>query len=1576
MQVFVLGMHRTGTSTVARLLNMMGCYFGPEGIALDPAEDNQKGFWERRDVKQANDLLLQKNNATWSNISQFRVEDISEDSRDDFFKMAKKIVNGIDAHRPWMIKDPRNCITFSLWRSLLELPVCVQVFRNPYEVALSLKRRNSFPIAFSLALWEKYQLASIASGKGLPNIIIDYNELIADPVKVVNKFFEDLTAHQVTGIRKPGEEEILSFITKKLYHQRDDETAYENYLTSRQLTIYKQLKKGEIDGEIFELKMEEEEDDLLAIYDDALRLKKENKLVKGKLEETESQLREKEAVFEKLHREIESKNGIISNKKLEIDKRENQLRQLKLEKEIMLASRGNELSEIRASQQKNQTNLESLLSRQMASQDENFDLFLNKLKDLSLAIDEKINIIEELSSERKLLEEKLGEAKEEKTFFQKELEIKTKVSEEKIKKLQLTISDLNGDLKTLSNTLNIQDKELVNWQIGINGKLRHLLALVESEAQMIEDVGSLHRLNLSSWRWKIGNTIIRMVESILLRKRGPIAVEHMTSLLDNARNRWENLSEKLLEVQDTLAQKSNFIDTVALDRVIEKVNFWETDTGDNNRNPGRDRQLEKQYSWQHSGVEVNSTQLDKTLSFSKESKIASPLKITIISPSTNIHGGTKRLLMIAKLLHLRGHSVNFIRQYKSRKLDWFDLDVPVIDLFFDEHEKLEVLEGEMPNADILISYGNNRANHILDQLSEKKGKKFQLFMHFGIHDKDLDIKNAKLENFQSLCTTSWIKDQLIKLVNSRPMLIDFGVHNDQFFPTRSKRPFRIGTLYHKSSWKRTKDALLAYKLVTAEPAFKDLQLILYGQEPDPDLEGINCEYVFDPSQNQIRDIYSSCAAWVMPSLFEGIGMCSVEAMLCKTPLITVDTGGSRDFCNSNNAVIISKKAPKAIADGIKWVFQNPTQASEMAEIAYRDICTHTWSNSIDLLEMAIQEKPLLPSRRVYDSSSPQNNRVQLTIGIPIHNQLDYVKQCLQSIEENTALSYEIILVDDNSDQETYEFLAQQVNERTLHIRNSVQRGFPYNCNTILRHAKGEFICLLNSDTIVTKNWGVRLIEALQKNANLAMVGPSTSYGVAKNYDEVAQQLEEVHFKRFEMSYAEIQEFQKLNHQKVGSEWTSTEYINGFCMMLKSAVLPEIGFFDTEFGLGSREEVQYIDRIREEGYQVGWVKGAYVHHYGHRSFSSIADSKVLWQKNKELYFQTKGQRRHIGITKKKIGFIYNAKSSSSTRKRTFELIPHLTKFLDVDAIHWKAVDKAFFDEHEIVVLQRVGGLNEEIMASYRSKILQWIDAYQKTGSVFVYDIDDLVIHGQNDLPLSFIRQCNYVSTSTPRLADYLQKFNKNTVVLPNGIDYERFKRAKAVEFSKKKIRIICFSLAGAGVSAFDKIAEMLKNEEPSKFEFHLFSGQNLDNDRFKNIKIHKNLTLDELFGWLKSVDYVINWDHHTSEYFKKLRMQYGLLKEEEDLFVDCKSGLKYYNAAVSKSIFISTPNPVEYQRIVNNGETGFLVKTPEEVKSIIIELEKDNQRKEKILQRAYEDVIEKFTMENTIKFYLDFFNSIQ
>ena len=156
MQMIVLGMHRAGTSAVTRLINMMGAYLGPEDQFLPATPDNPKGYWERVDVLQLHEYLLEQLNADWYLTSAVDPDRIDPELREAFTRRARKILQGLDGHRPWVMKDPRFCLLLPLWQPLLEVPVCVHVVRHPLATARSLAKRDGFPLHFGVALWEQY----------------------------------------------------------------------------------------------------------------------------------------------------------------------------------------------------------------------------------------------------------------------------------------------------------------------------------------------------------------------------------------------------------------------------------------------------------------------------------------------------------------------------------------------------------------------------------------------------------------------------------------------------------------------------------------------------------------------------------------------------------------------------------------------------------------------------------------------------------------------------------------------------------------------------------------------------------------------------------------------------------------------------------------------------------------------------------------------------------------------------------------------------------------------------------------------------------------------------------------------------------------------------------------------------------------------------------------------------------------------------------------------------------------------------------------------------------------------------
>lgn len=117
----------------------------------------------------------------------------------------------------------------------------------------------------------------------------------------------------------------------------------------------------------------------------------------------------------------------------------------------------------------------------------------------------------------------------------------------------------------------------------------------------------------------------------------------------------------------------------------------------------------------------------------------------------------------------------------------------------------------------------------------------------------------------------------------------------------------------------------------------------------------------------------------------------------------------------------------------------------------------------------------------------------VSIVIPVYNQIDYTKTALKSLMLNisTNHSYEVIVVNDNSDDRTANTL-QQI-DGIINITNEENIGFLRSCEKGIALSKGKYICLLNNDTIVLPNWLESMVQTLQEENNVGCVGSKLIY---------------------------------------------------------------------------------------------------------------------------------------------------------------------------------------------------------------------------------------------------------------------------------------------------------------------------------------------------------------------------------------------------------------------------------------------------------------------------------------------------
>lgn len=227
----------------------------------------------------------------------------------------------------------------------------------------------------------------------------------------------------------------------------------------------------------------------------------------------------------------------------------------------------------------------------------------------------------------------------------------------------------------------------------------------------------------------------------------------------------------------------------------------------------------------------------------------------------------------------------------------------------------------------------------------------------------------------------------------------------------------------------------------------------------------------------------------------------------------------------------------------------------------------------------------------------------ISIIIPIYNQHDMTRECIQAVMENTT-DYELILVD-NGSEPPFEPQFTGFNECRV-IRNEKNIGFPAAINQGIRDAKGEIIVLLNNDVIVTPLALNRLDDWVE---TFDIVGPLTNYCAGLQRVELP-----VYQNRDELDY----EANDLFESNEG-EGTETNWIIGFCMAFEKSLYDELGEFDESLWPCSGEEIDFCLRAKKAGYKVGIALDIYVHHEGSLTFkdlqsAGVADYEKICERN--------------------------------------------------------------------------------------------------------------------------------------------------------------------------------------------------------------------------------------------------------------------------------------------------------------------------------------------------------------------------
>jgi GT2 family glycosyltransferase len=259
----------------------------------------------------------------------------------------------------------------------------------------------------------------------------------------------------------------------------------------------------------------------------------------------------------------------------------------------------------------------------------------------------------------------------------------------------------------------------------------------------------------------------------------------------------------------------------------------------------------------------------------------------------------------------------------------------------------------------------------------------------------------------------------------------------------------------------------------------------------------------------------------------------------------------------------------------------------------------------------------------------KNSIPQASIIIVTYNNLALTRLCLESLFRNTRyLNYQVIVVDNNSDDGTQDYLrnlAALVPQLSL-ILNPQNEGFAKANNQGLRQATGEYLVLLNNDTVVPPGWLSGLLKHLEDHTT-GLVGPMTNFVGNEAKLEVPYD-----------TWEAMEAFASKRAAQFAGQFADLHVLAMYCVAMRRDTYAEIGELDEQFGIGMFEDDDYAMRIRQNGCRVICALDVFVHHFGQAAFSKLIQDGTydpLFAQNKRL-FETKWStswtpHRHAELT---------------------------------------------------------------------------------------------------------------------------------------------------------------------------------------------------------------------------------------------------------------------------------------------------------------------------------------------------------
>jgi GT2 family glycosyltransferase/glycosyltransferase involved in cell wall biosynthesis len=319
---------------------------------------------------------------------------------------------------------------------------------------------------------------------------------------------------------------------------------------------------------------------------------------------------------------------------------------------------------------------------------------------------------------------------------------------------------------------------------------------------------------------------------------------------------------------------------------------------------------------------------------------------------------------------------------------------------------------------------------------------------------------------------------------------------------------------------------------------------------------------------------------------------------------------------------------------------------------------------------------------------PRSDNPRLSIILVLFNRAELTLACLRSIAANHGEDCEVVIVDNNSTDETGQVL-EHVHGAHI-IRNSTNRHFLAAANQAARECRGEYLLLLNNDAQLLPGAVQSALGTLQSSPNIGAVG-----GRIILLDGTLQEAGSIVWKdgscvgygRGDQPFAPMYSFRR-----------DVDYCSGAFLLTPRKIWEELGGFDHTFEPAYYEETDYCMRLWERGLRVVYEPSAAIIHYEFASSQSSASAISLQTRNRNVFAERHGAalERHESAG---TGNIIRARSANCQRRILCvdDRVPHLwlgSGFPRANALHRTLQRMGYF-----VTLYPIDVINEPWEQAY-------------------------------------------------------------------------------------------------------------------------------------------------------------------------------------------------------------------------------------------------------------------------------------